>query len=49
MTEIPDRSYRTGDPKLARCPHTADGMHVWGPDPDDPDAGDTCTLCAVGR
>jgi hypothetical protein len=31
------------------CRFTADGQHDWAPDPDNPDLGDCCTLCAVGR
>jgi len=44
-----DRGKRRGDPESAQCPHGENGDHEWGPDPDDPDAGDTCTLCGVGR
>lgn len=46
---VQDRSTRPGDPDLVQCPHASDGLHTWGPDPDDPDAGDACTVCAVGR
>ena len=31
------------------CPYTPDGAHQWTPDPDDPDIGDVCALCGVGR
>lgn len=47
MTNSTDRD--PDDATRPRCPYFPDGRHDWGPDPDDPDLGDVCTCCGVGR